>query len=104
MLIEFMELLKILYDFCPKWIPNDEIYELFISLRKLPLITHEKIIFAKIKLYEILWLLTPPQNHPVLFKIFQFIAKNSASDALKLTWLWDENIKECKKMFQEIKK
>jgi hypothetical protein len=104
MLVEFMELLKILYDFCPKWIPNSEIYELFQTLRNISPFTHEKIIFAKIKLYEILWLLQPPQNNPVLFKICQFIAKNSVQNALKLTWLRDENIADCKKMFQQIKK
>lgn len=104
MLIEFMELLKILSDFCPKWIPNNEIYEIFLSLRKIKTISREKIIFAKIKLYDILGLLDPNINHLWIKKICTFIAQNSAEDALKLTWLTPELLWEFHKMFAQIKK
>ncbi len=103
MMIEFMEILKILYDFCPKWIPNQEIFELFENLRHTPL-THEKFIFAKIKLYEILWLLEMPQKNPTIQKIFLFVSQNSIQKILKLTGLNQELLSELKNIFEKIKK
>ncbi len=100
MIMEFMELLKILYDSCPKWIPNNEIFEIFETLRYISL-SHEKFLFAKLKLSEILGML----DQPIIGceNICNFIAQNSPKECLKLTGLSPTQIQKIQYFFEKSK-
>jgi len=90
-IIEYLELLKIINEKCPLNMPIFEIYNLVFQINELENITNEKLIFAKLKLLNILWILFLENKNQQIQKILSFIAKESIKNILRLNWLNIEN-------------
>lgn len=92
-IINFLELIKIINEKCPLNMPIFEIFNILNELNNSKNITDEKIIFTTLKALNILWLLKLENSNQTIQKILSFISKESIKNILKLTWL-DENTKK----------
>lgn len=88
-IIEYLELLSIINEKCPLNLPIFEIFNILNELHNLKNITSEKIIFAKLKVFAILWILDTQIQDEKIKKILSFISKESIKNIFKLKWLND---------------
>lgn len=93
-IIKYLELIKIVNDKCPFSLPIFEIFNILNEVNILENITSEKVIFAKLKLLNILWLLKIENKNPKIQKILSFIWKESIKNILKLKGLNEEEKNE----------
>lgn len=90
-LLEYLELIKLVFEKCPNNMPIYEIFHIFNEINILEKVTDEKIIFLKLKVCFILWILKIENKNENIQKILSFISKESIKNILKLKWLTQEN-------------
>lgn len=93
-LLDYLELIKIVIDKCPLNLPIYEIYNILNEVNSFENITDEKIIFAQLKILNILWVLKIDNKEPKIQKILSFIQKESIKNILKLKGLTPEDKKD----------
>lgn len=93
-LLEYLKLIKLVFEKCPNNVPIYEIFHIFNEINILEKITDEKIIFSKLKVCFILWILKIENKNENIQKILSFISKESISNVLKLKWLTNEEKNE----------
>lgn len=91
-IFEYLEILKILNYQCPLNMSIPEIYNILNEINNFENITEEKLIFSKLKILFILWILKIDNEDKNIEKILSFISKESIKNVLKLKWL-DEKTK-----------
>lgn len=91
-ILEYLELLKLIDEKCPLSMPIYEIFNILNEINNFENITEEKLIFSKLKILNILWLLPEKHINEKIQKILSFISKESIKNILKLKWL-DEKTK-----------
>lgn len=91
-ILEYLNLIKIIQKNCPLNLQVYGIYEIFSKMQDYENLSEEKIIFTQLKILTKLWLINLENNNEKISKILNFIQKNNIADILKLKWL-DENTK-----------
>lgn len=86
-IFEYLELLKIVNEKCPFSLPIFEIYNILNEINIFDNLTVEKIIFSKLKILNILWILKTQNDDVKIKKILSFIEKENIKKILKLKWL-----------------
>lgn len=91
-ILEYLNLIKIIYNFCPLNHKINWIYEIVNELNSFKNITEEKIIFLQLKILNVLWILNTNNDNLKIQKILLFIQNNNIWNILKLKWLklWDK--------------
>lgn len=99
LIIEYLELIKFIENFTPLNMQILWIYEIFYKINDHKNLTFEKIIFSKIKILSLLWILKNEENNnEIVKKIINFILKNSIDEILKLSWVDEKNLAILKKI------
>ncbi len=86
-ILEYLNILKIVDEKCPLNMPIFEIFNIINEVNKFPDITNEKLIFAQIKIYNILWILNIENRDEKIKKILKYIRNENIKNILKLKWL-----------------
>lgn len=95
-ILEYLELLKVVDKKCPYHMPMYEIYNIFHEINYFQNISDEKLLFGHLKILHILWILPQEHKNIRIQKILSFVIKESIKNILKLKWLDEEAKKELK--------
>lgn len=99
-LIQYLDIVKLLIEKLPNHEPVYEIYNVLNEINNYKNITEEKLIFSKLKLLNILWVLNIHNSDLNIQKILSFISKESISNVLKLKWLDEKTLSLIKNMIK----
>ena len=103
----FLELLNIVQKNVPEKVSIYEIYLIFESIKGLEKISgnvnkstlsEEKLILARLKVLNILWILGIDNKNELISRILRFINNNNIKSIFKLTWITTEIKNELNKI------
>lgn len=89
----YLEFINIILKNTPDWVPITQIIPLCETLYRYNILTEEKILLAKLKMYNIFWILPIEHQNKIVTKILKFVNINKFNDVIKLTGI-DEEIKK----------
>lgn len=89
-ILEYLNLIKIIQKNCPLNLQIYGIYEIFSKMQEYENLSDEKIIFTQLKILTKLGLIDLENKNEKISKILNFIQKNNINDILKLKWLDEE--------------
>ncbi len=107
---EIIYFYQILISLILKLIPEKkQIFQIIEIIEKINFLSHnlenekifEKILFAWLKIINILWLLKIENKNTEIKKILNFIDKNNFYTIVKLYWVWEKNKKILEKIIKE---
>lgn len=99
LIIEYLELIKFIENFTPLNMQIIWIYEIFYKINEYKNLTYEKIVFSKVKLLSLLWILKTDENDDeTVKKVINFILKNNIDNILKLSWIEEKSLYLLKKI------
>jgi hypothetical protein len=91
-IFEYLNILSFIEKNCPLNMQNHWIFEILNKINSYDELTFEKLLFAKAKILNILWILKTENQNENIKKVLLFIEKNSIENILKLKWLSDDDI------------
>ena len=94
----YLELLSLVLNHTPYWIPVLWIIQIFENINKINSLDEIKIILAKLKVLNIFWTLDIENKNPLIKRILKFIDKNKIENILRLSWINDDVKMELKEL------
>jgi len=91
---EYLTLINYIFKLCPLNEVNTMVYDIVFEINKYKSISQEKIIFAQLKLLDILWYWI---ENKTIKKLNQYISKNNIKNILRLKWLNENQLINLKK-------
>ncbi len=100
-LLQYLELITLVYEKCPYNVAIYDIFHLLNGVNICENISSEKLLFSKLKVLSLLWILQIDNSNLQIQKILSFISKESIQNILKLKWLTQKNQWEINNIIQE---